>query len=162
MRLARLVNVLFVCLGNICRSPSAEGMFRHLLDSTGLAGRVGVDSAGTGTWHIGKPPDRRAQSAMRMRGLDISNLKARQAVTGDFSRFDYVLAMDRSNHADLATLCPPGEAHRLGLFLDFTPGLEGRDVPDPYYGSGRDFDRMLDTIELGARGLLDHIRLTRL
>lgn len=160
MRVRPLVNVLFVCLGNICRSPSAEGWCRHLLADVGLASRIGVDSAGTGSWHIGKPPDPRAQAVMRARGIDISGLRARQVAAVDFLRFDYVLAMDRAVHADLAALCPAEEGHRLALLLDFAAGLEGRDVPDPYYGNERAFERMLDLIDGGVRGLIDHIRLS--
>ena len=102
-----MVNVLFVCLGNICRSPTAEGVFRALIEREGLAGKVGVDSAGTGAWHIGNPPDRRAQAAARGRGVDISAQRARQVELADFDAFDYVIAMDRSNHADLTSLAPP-------------------------------------------------------
>jgi len=155
-----LVNVLFVCLGNICRSPSAEGVFRALVEHEGLAGRIAVDSAGTGDWHIGKHPDPRAQKAARRRGFDISGLHARQAGPEDFHRFDYVLAMDRENHADLAYFCPPGEDHRLALFLDFAPGIDLDDIPDPYYGGAEGFERMLDLIEIASRGLLAHIRET--
>jgi protein-tyrosine phosphatase len=155
-----LVNVLFVCLGNICRSPSAEAVFRALVEREGLAGRIAVDSAGTGDWHIGKPPDPRAQKAARRRGFELSGLRARQAGPEDFRRFDYVLAMDRDNHADLADLCPPGEDHRLALLLDFAPGIDLDDVPDPYYGGAEGFEQMLDLIEVASRGLLAHIRET--
>ena len=155
-----LVNVLFVCLGNICRSPSAEGAFRALVEHEGLAGRITVDSAGTGDWHIGKPPDPRAQKASRRRGFEISGLRARQASRADFSRFDYVIAMDQDNHADLAYLCPPGEEHRLAMLLDFAPEVDIRDVPDPYYGGAQGFEHMLDLIEIASRGLLTHIRKT--
>jgi protein-tyrosine phosphatase len=155
-----LVNVLFVCLGNICRSPSAEGLFRALVVREELSGRIAVDSAGTGDWHIGKPPDRRAQAAARRRGVDISGLRARQAGPADFRRFDYVLAMDRDNHADLAGVCPPGEEHRLALLLDFAPEIDLDDVPDPYYGGAEDFEVMLDLIEFASTGLLSHIRQT--
>ena len=155
-----LVNVLFVCLGNICLSPSAEAVFRALVEREGLAGRITVDSAGTGDWHIGKAPDPRAQKAARRRGFNLSGLRARQAGPADFHRFDYVLAMDRDNHADLAYLCPPGEDHRLALLLDFAPEVDVRDVPDPYYGGAEGFEHMLDLIEVASRGLLVHIRET--
>ncbi|MGF1640410.1 MAG: low molecular weight protein-tyrosine-phosphatase [Rhodospirillales bacterium] len=157
-----MVNVLFVCLGNICRSPAAEGVFRALVEGEGLADRITVDSAGTAAWHLGKPPDRRAQAAARRRGIDIGGLRARQAGPADFRRFDLVLAMDRDNHADLARLCPPGEGQRLALFLDFAPEIPVREVPDPYYGGPEGFERMLDLIDIGGRGLLAHLRATRL
>lgn len=150
-----MVNVLFVCLGNICRSPTAEAVFRSLVEKADLADSVFVDSAGTGDWHIGKPPDRRAQMAASARGYDLSTLRARQVSTEDFDRFDLLLAMDRSNLVTLAQLCPPHAEDRLHLFLDFAPGLEGQEVPDPYYGGAAGFERMLDLIETGAQHLLN-------
>jgi protein-tyrosine phosphatase len=157
-----LVNVLFVCLGNICRSPAAEGMFRALVAGEGLAARFGIDSAGTGAWHVGRPPDVRAQAAARRLGVDIGGLRARRVQDEDFHRFDYVLAMDRDNRADLAARCPALQRDRLALFLDFAPTLRGREVADPYYGDDDAFDRMFDVIGIGVRGLLDHIRRTGL
>ena len=157
-----MVKVLFVCLGNICRSPTAEGVFHTLVEKRGLGGRVTVDSAGTGAWHIGSPPDRRAQAAARRRGIDLSGQRARQAKTGDFHRFDYILAMDADNHRNLAQMCPPGEEHRLHLFLDFAPGLKTRDVPDPYYGGDGGFEAVLDMIEAASEGLLADIQENRL
>ncbi len=153
-----MVKVLFVCLGNICRSPTAEGVFHTLVEKRGLGGRVTVDSAGTGAWHIGSPPDRRAQAAARQRGIDLSGQRARQAKRGDFHRFDYILAMDADNHRNLAQMCPPGEEHRLHLFLDFAPELETRDVPDPYYGGDGGFEAVLDMIEAASEGLLADIQ----
>ena len=141
-----MVNVLFVCLGNICRSPTAEGMFRALLEKEDLGGQIGVDSAVTGNWHVGGPPDSRAQAAARARGVDLSGQRARQAKKEDFSRFDYVIAMDTDNHFDLSRLCPPGDEEKLHLFLDFAPQLERRDVPDPYYGADGGFEGVLDMI----------------
>ena len=157
-----MVKVLFVCLGNICRSPTAEGVFHHLVEKRGLGGRVTVDSAGTGAWHIGSPPDRRAQAAARRRGVDLSGQRARQAKTGDFHRFDYILAMDADNHRNLAKMCPPGEEHRLHLFLDFAPKLKTSDVPDPYYGGDGGFEAVLDMIEAASEGLLADIQENRL
>lgn len=151
-----MVNVLFVCLGNICRSPAAEGVFRALVDREGLGHKITADSAGTAAWQAGRSPDPRAQSEARRRGIDISGLRARRIIAADFARFEYVLAMDRDNHADLSALCPQAEAHRLGLFLDFS-GLAEREVADPYYGAHQAFARMFDLIEIGARGLLAHI-----
>ncbi len=157
-----MVKVLFVCLGNICRSPTAEGVFHTLVEKRGLGGKVTVDSAGTGAWHIGSPPDRRAQAAARQRGVDLSGQRARQAKTGDFHRFDYILAMDSENHRNLSEICPPGEEHRLHLFLDFAPELGTRDVPDPYYGGDGGFEAVLDMIEAASEGLLADIQEKRL
>ena len=153
-----MVKVLFVCLGNICRSPTAEGVFRLLIEREGLGDRIIVDSAGTGDWHVGSPPDRRAQAAARNRGIDLSGLRARQAKSGDFQRFDYVLAMDADNHSERAGFCPPGEEHRLYMFLDFAPELGRSNVPDPYYGGDGGFDAVLNMIEAASFGLLADIR----
>ncbi len=153
-----MVKVLFVCLGNICRSPTAEGVFRALVEREGLADRIAVESAGTGNWHVGEPPDGRAVKAAKRRGIDLSAIRAREATRDDFARFDYVVAMDSDNRAVLKRLSPPGERHRLHLFLDFAEGLEGRDVPDPFYGGGDGFEAVLDMIERAAAGLLAHIR----
>jgi len=151
-----LVKVLFVCLGNICRSPTAEGVFRDLVESEGLADRIGVDSAGTGAWHIGQPPDSRAQAAARRRGIDLSRQRARQVRADDFSRFDYVIGMDRSNHADLAMMAGPDGRDRLHMFMEFAPEAGVREVPDPYYGGG--FEEVLDLIQAASAGLLADIR----
>ncbi len=152
------VGVLFVCMGNICRSPTAEGVFRHLLREEGMDGQVLTDSAGTHAYHVGEPPDRRAQATAVSRGIDISDLRARRVAPDDFARFDYVLAMDEDNHALLADLCPPGHEERLSLFLDFAPDLGLREVPDPYYGGNAGFERVFDMVEAASRGLLAHIR----
>ncbi len=153
-----MVKVLFVCLGNICRSPTAEGLFRDLLRRHGLDDRIAVDSAGTGAWHVGSAPDRRAQAATLRRGIDISNLRARQARADDFESFDYVVAMDRENYRDLRRLCPPGREDRLHLFMDFAPRAGTRDVPDPYYGGPQGFEDVHGLVEEASAGLLDHIR----
>lgn len=152
------VAVLFVCMGNICRSPIAEGVFRRLLEQEGLSERVDVDSAGTHDYHLGKPPDARAQRAAQQRGVRLSELRARQARAEDFRRFDYVLAMDRENLRLLSALCPQGYEQRLGLLMDFAPELRVREVPDPYYGGSNGFDQVLDLIEAAVAGLLDDIR----
>mgnify|MGYP002278820803 CR=1 FL=1 len=149
-------------MGNICRSPSAEGVFRRLVEDEGLSGAITIDSAGTHSYHVGGPPDERAQEAALRRGIDLSAQRARQAQSSDFSRFDYILAMDRDNYDDLARLCPPGEEDRLKLFLDFAPHLKRSDVPDPYYGGNRGFEAVLDLIEAASAGLLAHIRHHRL
>jgi len=153
-----VVNVLFVCLGNICRSPSAEGVFRSLVAEAGLSDRISTDSAGMGSWHIGRPPDQRAQAEAKNRGISLSDLRARRVRRSDFMNFDYVLAMDRSNHADLAAMCPRGQEHRLAMFLDFAGDEGTREVPDPYYGGPSAFARMFDLIQTGSHGLLAHIR----
>jgi len=157
-----LVNVLFVCLGNICRSPAAEGVFRALVERQGLDGRIACDSAGTGSWHVGKAPDARMQAAARRRGIELKALRGRQVAAADFERFDYVLAMDGDNLANLEALCPPGREGRLGRLLDFAPGAGRRDVPDPYYGGAEGFERVLDLVEAAAEGLLADIRARHL
>ena len=155
-----MIKVLFVCTGNICRSPTAEGVFRALVAAEGLSGRVGADSAGTHGYHVGEPPDGRSAAAALRRGIDLSEQRARKVRPGDFDEFDLVLAMDRGHADALRKLCPPGRAERVRLFMDFAPGLGVRDVPDPYYGNGDGFERVLDMVEAGARGVLEHIRKT--
>lgn len=152
------VSVLFVCLGNICRSPTAHGVFETLVQRQGLAEVIRIDSAGTGDWHIGRAPDPRALQAAHRRGHDITHLRARQVVADDFRHFDYILAMDHSNLGDLEAMRPHWYQGHLGLFLDFAPGLEGMAVPDPYYGGEEGFDQVFDMVDAAARGLLDHIR----
>jgi protein-tyrosine phosphatase len=151
------VRILFVCLGNICRSPTAEVVFRRLLTGSKAGLAVEVDSAGIGDWHIGEPPDRRAQAAARRRGLDMSGLRARQVVHEDFTRFDLILAMDRENLEELRRRAPVQYRERVKLFLEFAPELELRDVPDPYYGGEAGFEEVLDLAEQAARGLLRHL-----
>ncbi|WP_075879174.1 low molecular weight protein-tyrosine-phosphatase [Vreelandella massiliensis] len=151
------MNVLFVCLGNICRSPSAEGVFRHVLDSENLLQPVSVDSCGIGAWHVGKAPDLRAQAAAKLRGIDISALRARQLAPDDFARFDYVLAMDHDNLRAIRAMQPSDYPGHVGLLLDFA-GHADAEVPDPYYGGEQGFEEVLDLIESASHGLLDHIR----
>lgn len=153
-----MVRVLFVCLGNICRSPTAEGVFRKLVAEANLAAHISADSAGTHAYHIGEPPDRRAQQAAARRGIDLSGLRGRQATRRDFTEFDYVLAMDEENFANLRAICPTGQENKLRLFLEFAPARRERDVPDPYFGGDAGFDRVLDMIEEAAQGLIEHIR----
>jgi protein-tyrosine phosphatase len=157
-----MIRVLFVCLGNICRSPTAEGVFRARVARAGLARVIATDSAGTHDYHVGDPPDPRAKAAARRRGVDISDLRGRQVVREDFARFDYLLAMDRSNLRHLARLCPKGAESRLRLFLEFAPGAGIDEVPDPYYGGADGFEHVLDLAEAAAEGLLAHIRDVRL
>lgn len=150
------VRVLFVCLGNICRSPSAQGVFQELLRKEGWDQRVEVDSAGTTAYHAGQAPDPRAQEAAAARGIDLSAQRARRVTSEDFSRFDYVLAMDSENLHDLQEMhTGEGQCH-LGLFLEFSEG-QGMDVPDPYYGGGQGFEVVLDILEEGGQAFFRHL-----
>ena len=152
------VRVLFVCLGNICRSPTAHGIFQQLVNERELSSQIKVDSAGTGGWHAGEPPDGRAQAAAVARGYNISHLRARQVADSDFSRFDYILAMDKENLRNLQRLRPADFSGHLGLFLEFGRQSRHREVPDPYYGGDAGFQLVLDLIQDASEGLLDHIR----
>lgn len=152
------ISVLFVCMGNICRSPTAEGVFRQIVTGQHLDERIRIDSAGTHAYHIGEPPDRRAQAAALQRDIDLSRQVARRVDVTDFEAFDYILAMDRDNLQILRSLCPAGHEHKLSLFLSFAPHLGEEEVPDPYYGGERGFERVLDLIEAAAEGLLVDIR----
>ncbi|WP_455205805.1 low molecular weight protein-tyrosine-phosphatase [Kaarinaea lacus] len=153
-----MVKVLFVCMGNICRSPTAEGVFQKLIHEQGLNDVIEIDSAGTHAYHVGEPPDTRAQHSALGRGIDISQLRARKAKAKDFDYFDFVLAMDNDNYRALAEICPAGMEHKLRLFLDYAPHLHVREVPDPYYGGAKGFDLVLDMVEEAAHGLLQQIR----
>ncbi|MGK0499417.1 MAG: protein-tyrosine phosphatase [Oceanicoccus sp.] len=150
------INVLFVCLGNICRSPTAHGVFQQKVIEQKLQHMISVDSAGTAAWHAGKPADSRSTQVAANRGYDLSDLRARQAIVSDFDRFDYILAMDAENLSDLQQLAPSHYQGTLSLFLDFT-GNETREVPDPYYGAGDGFEHVLDLVEQASDGLLQHI-----
>ncbi|MBU1214955.1 MAG: low molecular weight phosphotyrosine protein phosphatase [Gammaproteobacteria bacterium] len=152
------VKVLFVCMGNICRSPTAEAVFRHYVEEEGLADVIHIDSAGTHDYHIGEPPDSRTQRAAKQRGYVMSGLYGRQAEAGDFARFDYVLAMDEANLAVLQSLQPHDVQSHLGLFLEFAEHHHEREVPDPYFGGADGFEHVLDLVEDASRGLLKHIR----
>lgn len=147
-------NVLFVCLGNICRSPAAEGVLRAKAKERGVD--VTIDSAGTGGWHAGDPPDARMTATAAKRGIDISYQRARQVDLSDFYQFDYLLAMDLSNFSDLLEQAPPNRTCDIRLFLDFAD-CATRETPDPYYGGTDGFERVLDLIEQGAEGFLDHL-----
>src|SRR5512143_539194 len=146
--------LLFVCLGNICRSPMAEGAFRRVAAEEGVLDRFELASAGLGDWHVGQAPDGRAQRAAGHRGIDISGQSARQVSREDFARFDLLLAMDGSNYEDLTQLAPKGERHKIRRFLVFGPHAGMKDVPDPFFGEAEGFDHALDLIEEAARGLL--------
>ena len=159
---APMIKVLFVCTGNICRSPTAHGVFRTLVARAGLAGRIAVDSAGTHAYHVGEPPDRRSTEAAGRRGFELGDLRARQVAKADFAAFDLILAMDRGHLGLLLGQCPPERRDALALFLSFAPQTSPLDVPDPYYGGSDGFERVLDMIEAGSAGLLEHIRATLL
>lgn len=151
------VNVLFVCLGNICRSPSAEGVFRHVVRKAGLEDMIHIDSCGTGDWHVGHAPDGRARQKALQRGIDISGLRARQFHASDLERFDYILVMDRQNLADVRDIWRQNGGTEPELFLSY--GRSDHDeVPDPYYGGDKGFETVLDLIEDASEGLLDAIR----
>ncbi|MDM7481380.1 MAG: low molecular weight protein-tyrosine-phosphatase [Halomonas sp.] len=152
--------VLFVCLGNICRSPTAEGVFQQAVVRAGLDGRVTIDSCGVGDWHVGKAPDPRSQAAARQRGIEIGHLRARQLKVSDFHEFDYVLGMDRENLAAMRALQPANSQAQVGLLLDYA-GLPQSDVPDPYYGGDDGFEQVLDLIERASQGLLDELQRER-
>lgn len=151
--------VLFVCTGNICRSPTAEGVFRKLVAEAGLAGRIASDSAGTHGYHVGEPPDLRTQAAARRRGYDLSGLRARKVAREDFHRFDLLLAMDREHHDILGRLAPPSAGHKVQLMMGFARGAAHDEVPDPYYGGPEGFELVLDLLEDAAAGLLEQLRL---
>ncbi|MDO8862387.1 low molecular weight protein-tyrosine-phosphatase [Haliea sp. E1-2-M8] len=152
-----LTRVLFVCLGNICRSPTADAVFRQRVQERGLAARIRVDSCGTAEWHVGKPPDPRSVAAARERGYDLSPLRARQLCWEDYFEFDYLLAMDASNLDVLRREAPLDYAGHIGLLLDFAPEAPEREVPDPYYGDGGGFVRVLELVEAASEGLLAEI-----
>ena len=145
------VSVLFVCLGNICRSPLAEAAFRAEAERQGLD--VTIDSAGTGDWHVGRPPDPRSIAVAARNGVDIAHLRARQVRAADFERFDHIVALDRENLANLRRMCPPGARARLSLLLDHVEGREGEAVADPYYGDAGHFDAAWADARAGAEGL---------
>lgn len=150
-------SVLFVCLGNICRSPSAEAVFTALVHQEKLEKEILIDSAGTGAWHMGNPPDERAQQVGRELGFDLSNQRARQVAKADFQKFDYLIAMDKSNLQKLEQMAPRGFSGTLALMLDFAGG-KGQEVPDPYYGGLDGYYHVYDLLKPAAKGLLDHIR----
>ena len=152
------VSVLFVCLGNICRSPTAEGVFRKKVEDAGLSHVIHIDSAGTADWHRGKAPDARTVRAAAARSFDLSALRARQVIAADLDQFDYVLAMDESNLADIHRLSANAFSAKTGLFLSYSRQQIHSEVPDPYYGGEDGFSLVLDLIDDAADGLLAHIR----
>lgn len=152
------VSVLIVCTGNICRSPTGEGVLRHLAEKRGLAGRIEIQSAGTHDYHVGDCPDPRTVKHARKRGYDLSALRASQVSGEDFHRFDYILAMDRGHLRILRNMAPDDARARLGLFLEASARWRGEDVPDPYYGGVEGFERVLDMVEEAAERWLDRIQ----
>ena len=156
------IKVLFVCMGNICRSPTAEGVFAKRLHEEGLDDVIEIDSAGTHAYHVGEAPDPRAQHSAAKRGVELNHLRARKVKSEDFEVFDYILAMDRDNLTGLEAICPPGAKCRPHLFLSYAPNLEYDEVPDPYYGGVNGFERVLDMIEEATEGLLQDIRMRHL
>lgn len=152
-----MVKVLFVCMGNICRSPTAEAVFRKYVQTARLDGRITIDSAGTGDWHVGKSPDQRACQAAARRGYDLSSLKARQVTVEDFQRFDLILAMDQDNLERLKAQQPSESRAELDLFLR-RYGLGEDAVPDPYFGGDAGFEQVLDLVERASAALLDELR----
>ncbi len=159
MRDSKVTRVLFVCLGNICRSPSAHGIFVELIERHGLYGFLEVDSCGTGDWHTGRKPDARAIAAAAQRGYDLTRQRARRVTIADFYQYDFILAMDKSNLEDLHELRPLDFRGYLGLFLDFVGETDLQEVPDPYYGGHEGFDGMFDLLEYACDALL--VKLTR-
>lgn len=154
------ISVLFVCLGNICRSPTAHAVFQSMVDSEGLSHQIAVDSAGTGDWHLGHAPDQRTCAVASERGYDMSELRSRLVEAEDFNRFDYIIAMDNENLSNLHAMRPGDYEGQLGLFLDYSQQSEQAEVPDPYYGGDNGFAMVLDLVEEASAGLLAHIRLT--
>lgn len=150
-------SVLFVCLGNICRSPTAHGVFRDKVKAKGLSEQITIDSAGTSAGHLDAPPDKRARAAAKSRGYDLSKLKARRLSVDDFANYDYILGMDLDNVAAIEELKPAGYQGHTGLFLEFSTA-QFKEVPDPYYGGTKGFELVLDLVEAGADDLLEHIR----
>ncbi len=153
-----MIKILFVCMGNICRSPTAEGVFRQLVKNVGLQAKIHIDSAGTHGYHVGETPDKRAQAAAKKRKIDISHHVARQVHRADFDQHDYILAMDRYNYEMLYRLCPPEHHPKIHLLMDFAPTAPQREVPDPYYERDSGFEDVLDLVSMAGHGLLKHVQ----
>ncbi len=155
------ISVLFVCMGNICRSPTSEGVFRHFVQEAGLVDRIRIDSAGTHAYHTNEPADRRASAAAERRGYSLANMRARRVSEEDFEQFDFIIAMDRLNHVTLVDQADAEYHDKIHLFLEFASGPED-DVPDPYYGGAKGFERVLDLVEDASRGLLETLQEIKL
>ncbi len=149
--------VLFVCLGNICRSPSAEGFFRKIVKEKGFEETIEIDSAGTGNWHTGHPPDHRAQAVASRRGVDLSDLRARQVSSRDMDYHDLIIVMDRRNYSDISAMAQSGYQHKIHYLLEYSEQYEELEIPDPYYGGVHGFDVVMDMIEESCERLLDSI-----
>lgn len=152
-----MVAVLFVCMGNICRSPMAEGAFQSVIDERGLTDQFQVDSAGTIGYHAGNPPDERAQATAKANGIDISHQRSRKVVVEDFERYDYILAMDNENFDNLMALCPPDYRDKIHMFLGFAPDVPLTEMPDPYYGHAENFEMCFTAAVKASHGLLETI-----
>jgi protein-tyrosine phosphatase len=160
-KMQKKIKVLFVCMGNICRSPTAEGVFVQLAEKSGLRAYLDIDSAGTHSYHVGEAPDARAQTAARQRGVELGHLQARKVRPQDFAEFDYILAMDENNYGNLIAQSPPQYHAKIHRYLDFAPALKAsgiHDVPDPYYGGQQGFEQVLDLVEAAGAGLLEQVR----
>ena len=155
-----MVQVLCVCLGNICRSPTAEAVLRARAEKAGLGQVLRVDSAGTSAFHVNEPPDKRARAKALERGYDLSDIRARRFSATDFQVFDYILAMDASNQAELLNQCPGSERHKVELFMRYHPDSDLDQVPDPYFGGEDGFERVLDLIEAASDGFIKHLQNT--
>ena len=153
-----MLRVLFVCMGNICRSPSAEGVFNKIITDQLLQDKFSIDSAGTHAYHIGEAPDLRSQKAAKEREVDLSKIRARKVIMGDFEDFDYLLAMDEDNHSIMLQACPEEHQHKIKLFLEYAPHLKTREVPDPYYGGVYGFEKVLDLIEEASTGFIEELK----
>lgn len=151
------MRILFICMGNICRSPTAEGVFRHVMATQAPQLQIEIDSAGTHDYHVGAPPDRRSIAAAKRRGIDLSALRARMVATEDFSRYDLILAMDEENLSELKRRAPPAHHERIRLMMEFAPQAASRTVPDPYYGGPQGFEEVLDLLEEAASGLMQEL-----
>jgi len=153
-----VISVLFVCMGNICRSPTAEGFFRKAVVDAGLANRIRIESAGTHAYHLGAAPDRRAQAAAERRGVTLSHIRARRISNEDFESFDYIFAMDKDNLGELLERAPAEYHDKIKLFLDFAGTGRAAEVPDPYYGGAAGFELVLDLVEQASARLLQRVR----
>ena len=152
------LKVLFVCMGNICRSPTAEGVFNKIIADQYLLDKFSIDSAGTHAYHTGESPDLRAQRAAKEREVDLSKIRARKVIMGDFEDFDYLLAMDEDNHTSMMQACPEEYQHKIKLFLEYAPHLATTEVPDPYYGGAYGFEKVLDLVEEASAGFIKELQ----
>ncbi len=153
-----IISVMFVCTGNICRSPSAHGVFRDLVEKESLSKHFIIESSGTQSYHAGEPPDSRSSQVALQRGYDLSDLRAQQLKSSDFETFDYLLAMDEGHYRNMMASCPSKHHEKVMMFLQFAPEFKEIDVPDPYYGGEHGFDHVLDLVESACKGILQHVK----